>query len=56
MTECPRQPGKSCTYCPARSGEACPLDDQPEWMSEKPISAGTAGVCEIGGEECESCQ
>jgi hypothetical protein len=56
MIECPREQGKSCTYCPARAGEECPLDDQPEWMNEQPISAGTTGVCAIDNPECDSCQ
>ncbi len=57
MTKCPREPNKSCTYCPARPGEECPLDDRPAWMDEKPITAGvTHGVCAVDGEECESCQ
>lgn len=56
-TQMPDAATTDCPHCAARPDEDCPLATAtPGLLTEPPVTAGTTGVCDVDGEECQSCQ
>jgi len=53
--KCQREDKPTCPLCGNKPEEPCPLT-VPVDLPGEPVTAGTTGVCAVGGEECESCQ